>query len=81
MLKCFYPLFMPELSIAQLVGIFSFVRLRAASNWSLRATWAKTAAPTWHAASLRYGSNAASHVEAAVLAPMARSGRLAAALR
>ena len=32
-----------------------FVHLWAASNRPLRATWAKTAAPTWFAAELRYG--------------------------
>ena len=35
--------------------IYSSVHLRAASNWPLRAPWARTAAPTWLAALLRYG--------------------------
>ena len=36
-------------------SMIGFVRLWAASNRPLRATWAKTAAPTWFAAEVRYG--------------------------
>ena len=48
---------LPVLAYVVTVSIakYSSVHLKAAPNRPLRAKWAKTAAPTWLAALLRYG--------------------------